>query len=226
MIQTRISKSSITKDEQSVKLIVEGLSSVAFDITGTFVGTTIFEYTINGTDWYTLTANVVGAATTATGSTDVGKWSVNVAGFYAIRVRCSAYTSGTIVVAINATLAGSRTVTPQSDVSTTTKSATIANGASLSEEIDLGGYGLAAIEMPAAWTAANLTFQAASASAGTFKNVYDAAGNQLTVTADASRVLTDIPELAPLRFIKIRSGTSGTPVNQGAERTITLILKG
>lgn len=109
--------------------------------------------------------------------------------------------------------------------STTTKSATIANTASLSDEIDLEENSLVAISMPATWTTANLTFQAATVSGGTFQNVYDAAGNELTVAAAASRVLTDIPELAPLRFIKIRSGTSGSAVNQSGDRVITLILK-
>ena len=111
---------------------------------------------------------------------------------------------------------------------TTTKALTIANGASLSGEIDLEGFKNFAIEMPAAWTAANLTFQAASASGGTFQNVHDDAGTEVVVTAAAARVIgmdAVKRELAALRFIKIRSGTTGTPVNQGAARTLTLILK-
>ncbi len=109
------------------------------------------------------------------------------------------------------------------------KTVTIANGASLSGEVDLGGYALAAIQMPSAWTAANLTFQAATASGGTFQEVYDDLGNELTVQAAASRCIgidSVAGALAPLRFIKIRSGTAATPVNQAADRTLTLILKG
>lgn len=111
---------------------------------------------------------------------------------------------------------------------TATRTGTIANAASLSGEIDLEGFRLAAIEMPAAWTAANLTFQAASASGGTFQNVFDDAGTEITVTAAAARMIgldAVLPELAALRFLKIRSGTSGVPVNQGAERILTLVLK-
>lgn len=108
----------------------------------------------------------------------------------------------------------------------TVLSATISNGTALSAEIDLSGYSVVAIYMPSAWTAANLTFQAVDVSGGTYEDVYDAAGNELSVIAAASRVLTDIPELAPIRFLKVRSGTSGTPVNQGADRTIKLVLKG
>lgn len=107
----------------------------------------------------------------------------------------------------------------------TTKSSTIANGAALSAEIDLESYRQIAIYMPSTWTTANLTFQGSNVTGGTFQNIYDSAGNELTITAAASRILTDIPELSPFRYIKIRSGTSGTPVNQGGARTIILILK-
>lgn len=86
---------------------VQGLASAIIELTGTFVGTVIFEYTINGTDWYTLTANIVGSSTTATGATAVGKWAVNVSGFQAIRVRCTAFTSGSINVLIRAIQSGS-----------------------------------------------------------------------------------------------------------------------
>lgn len=112
---------------------------------------------------------------------------------------------------------------------TTTKTATIAPGVSLSGEIDIEGFKIAAIEMPAAWTAANLTFQAASAAGGTFKNVHDDAGTEVLVTAAADRIIgldAILPELAAIRFLKIRSGTAAIPVNQAAAMTLTLILKG
>lgn len=105
---------------------------------------------------------------------------------------------------------------------------TIAASGSLSDEIDLRGYELDAILMPAAWTAADLTFQAAEKSGGTFRNVYDDAGNEVTVSADASLAIplsTPGEQLRGLRFIKVRSGTSGAAVNQAAERTVTLVVK-
>lgn len=111
----------------------------------------------------------------------------------------------------------------------TTKTVTILINESLSDEIDLEGFGLFAIEMPAAWTAANLTFQVATASGGTFQDLYDDGGNEVVVTAAAARVIgldAKAPEIASLRFIKIRSGTTGTPVAQLAARTLTLICKG
>jgi len=110
-----------------------------------------------------------------------------------------------------------------------TVTATIANGASLSGEVDLGGAAILGIHMPAAWTAAVLTFQAAPASGGTFADVYDDLGNEVTLTVDTSRAVgVDLKSgaLAPYRFIKIRSGTSAAAVAQGAERALTLSLKG
>ena len=111
---------------------------------------------------------------------------------------------------------------------TTTKTATIANGASLSGEVNIEDYQFIAIKMPADWTPANLTFQASNVSGGTFYDVYNDAGDEITALAAATRIITiDVNSLglAPLSFIKIRSGTSATAVAQGAERTLTLILK-
>ena len=53
----------------------------------------------------------------------------------------------------------------------TTRTATIANGQSLSGEVDLEGYAVAAISMPATWTAADITFAVATATGGTFISV-------------------------------------------------------
>lgn len=112
--------------------------------------------------------------------------------------------------------------------STDILTATIANGASLSGEIDLGDHKILLIYMPAAWTAANLTFQVANVSGGTFQDLYDDGGVEVNVTAAVSRAIgidLNAGPLAGARFIKIRSGTTGTPVNQGAARSIVLVTK-
>lgn len=106
MIQASYKTGTITQNGSTIVLDVQGLASLALDLTGTFVGTVVFEYTINGTDWYTLTVNLVGSSSTVTGATAVGKWTANVAGFQTVRVRCTAFTSGSIVVAMRAVLAG------------------------------------------------------------------------------------------------------------------------
>lgn len=110
------------------------------------------------------------------------------------------------------------------DVATAT--VTLPSGATgLTAEIDLGDrYRLARIVIPASWTAANLTFQTAPASGGTFSDLYDAFGNEYTITAAASRaIIVPFIDFFGIRFLKIRSGTAGTPVSQAADRTLTII---
>jgi len=102
---------------------------------------------------------------------------------------------------------------------------TILSGASLSNSLDLGGNKLVGIIMPTSWTTANLTFQGAVGEDDAYQDIYDTAGNELVVTAAASRILVDIPELSVCRFLKIRSGTTGTSVNQDATRNIKLLVK-
>jgi len=109
--------------------------------------------------------------------------------------------------------------------------ATIANGAALTSEINLDGKKLVGIGFPAAWVDANLTFQVASATGGTFKNVYRG-GSELTETEPATKfdgvyiALSDdvIYGLMGAQYIKIRSGTAASAVNQGAACILTLHL--
>jgi hypothetical protein len=101
----------------------------------------------------------------------------------------------------------------------------IAQGASLSGAVYVGDKIPFAIQMPADWDAAGLTFQG-SRDGSTFQNVYDGSGNELTKTAAASRqVNLDPIELAGYLWIKIRSGTAGLAVNQAAARTLYLLKR-
>lgn len=104
---------------------------------------------------------------------------------------------------------------------------TIANGQSLSGAIALGGLRLFGIVMPAAWTSASLTFQMSPDNGASWVNLYDDAGGEYMVAADASRyIMLDPAAFAALPIIQIRSGTSGAPVTQGADRTLNLMLRG
>lgn len=102
--------------------------------------------------------------------------------------------------------------------------ATISNGTSLSAAVNLHNQRVFAINMPAAWDAANLTFQG-SQDGNTFQDLYDDTGAQVTVTAAASHyiVLSNPLLFLGLQKLKVRSGTSGSPVNQTADRIIQLI---
>lgn len=97
-------------------------------------------------------------------------------------------------------------------------------GDGLSSAVNLAGKILLAIEMPTAWTTAGLTFELATDGTNYF-DVYVDGVEYNESAAGASRVLLINPNIG-YRLqgsVKLRSGTSGTPVTQGAERTLILI---
>lgn len=110
---------------------------------------------------------------------------------------------------------------------------TILNGTSLSAEVNLNGKRIVGIVMPAAWTAAGIAFQAlldepsALPKVPVFGNVVDVAGAEVVVTAAASTYIAAAATAAlyALGRIKVRSGTNAVPVNQGADRTIKLVVE-
>lgn len=104
--------------------------------------------------------------------------------------------------------------------------ATIASGASLSDSMNLGGLRLFGIVMPAAWTAANLTFQASFDGGTTYVDMYDYNGLEVVATTSTSRLIVLDPVVfAAIPLLKIRSGTAASAVNQGGDRTLTLVLR-
>ena len=104
--------------------------------------------------------------------------------------------------------------------------ATIANGASLSNAIDIGSSSMQSIFMPAAWTAAVMYFAAAPTSGGTFVPVQDVNGSEVPCTVAVDTTCPLPVELAGYRFIKLRSGPSGAAQAQGQAVIVTVILKG
>lgn len=100
-------------------------------------------------------------------------------------------------------------------VITTVQTATIANTANLSNAVYLGAKQLVALQTPAVWTAASLSFQA-SFDGITYTDVYDAQGIEYTVACDISRVIPidDRVFSKALLYIKIRSGLTGAPITQ------------
>jgi hypothetical protein len=103
--------------------------------------------------------------------------------------------------------------------------ATIAAAASLSDAVDCGGGDILRISMPAAWTDAAITFQVDDGE-GTYRDLFMEWGLELGVWADAGdSVETSIfLGLQQINNIKVRSGTSGAPVAQAAEREIILVV--
>jgi hypothetical protein len=104
--------------------------------------------------------------------------------------------------------------------------ASIASGASTSGQYDLGaGRVLIGLVIPSSWTSAKVTFLA-SADGVTFGSVQTVAGEVATATlAGGESVALDPATFKGIRFIQLRSGTSGSAVNQGADRIVTLVLR-
>jgi hypothetical protein len=104
--------------------------------------------------------------------------------------------------------------------------ATIANGESQSNSMGVGEMSLLAIVMPASWTAANLTFLGSYDNGTTFQPLHEMDGDEITVVTAASRTcILDPAVFTGLDYVKIRSCTTGGPVNQGAARTLTVAYR-
>lgn len=108
---------------------------------------------------------------------------------------------------------------------------TIANGESLSGEVGLRGsysplgqYQVVGIQFPSSWTTADVTF-AVSADGVTFVPLYWVDVEYSVAAAASTAVSVEPSALAGWPFVKIRSGTSGTPVNQAAERSIQVLTR-
>ncbi len=75
-------------------------------LSGTFDATLQFEGTADGGEsWFAVDAFPPDSATAVTSATAPGLWQLNCAALTNLRVRCSAYTSGTINVTINTSTA-------------------------------------------------------------------------------------------------------------------------
>jgi hypothetical protein len=93
---------SLTASSQAVTLALNGEANVAFQLTGTWTATVTFEASNDGgTNWTSIYAYRAGdnlISQTVVNSTNNDIYRCTTAGFGQVRCRCSAYTSGTIVV--------------------------------------------------------------------------------------------------------------------------------
>jgi hypothetical protein len=102
--------------------------------------------------------------------------------------------------------------------------------ASLSQPALLNGASVVALELPAGWTAAALTFQSGTGNSGEqqWRNLYEVTGEMVIGTAvvDANRrIQLDPARFLGLEWLRVRSGTSVTPVNQAAARSLALVVR-
>lgn len=117
---------------------------------------------------------------------------------------------------------------------------TIPANMSLSGEVDLGGMSLVGIEVPASWAGTAITFQSKSNktedldasgnnNSPVWKNVYDDAGTEVSVVVGQNQIhvvgTVTKAAIGALRFLRLRSGSAASPVNQNPGKDIRLICK-
>lgn len=111
----------------------------------------------------------------------------------------------------------------------TSVTATIANGTSLSGAAQVSGKVVGVIT-PAAWTAAAMTFSVSQDNV-TYINLYDDATERTIAsasipTAESRMLALSLVNWLTVNWIKVRSGTAAAAVNQGAARSVILVLAG
>lgn len=89
---------NLTAQEQAVTLTLTGHANTTFQLTGTWSATVTFEASNDNATWVSIYALKAGVDTIATTATSNGIYRNSTSGFNYVRCRCSAYTSGTIVV--------------------------------------------------------------------------------------------------------------------------------
>lgn len=100
---------------------------------------------------------------------------------------------------------------------------TIINGGSVSGPITAEWRDIIGLIVPT-FTSAALTFQV-STDGSNFYDLYDEVGNEVTVPASTfNRAIAAPLEVRGWKAVRIRSGTTATPVAQGAARTLTVLL--
>lgn len=97
--------------------------------------------------------------------------------------------------------------------------ATIANGQTTSDVINLSSCVLVGVYLPAVFTGVALTFLACNTAGGTFVSVRDGAGAAISkVVAQAQYITLDQNQFRGINFLKIVSGSA-----EGGERLVVLM---
>jgi hypothetical protein len=107
------------------------------------------------------------------------------------------------------------------------KSIIIPIGQSLSSmPIEINDNLLMAIKPPATWTTADITFKVSHDNVD-YYDLYDSAGDEFTVTVVAGKFqyIKDPIAFAAFNWIKVRSGTTASPVVQAGDRQVMTLFK-
>jgi hypothetical protein len=108
--------------------------------------------------------------------------------------------------------------------------ASIPINTAISTVICMADYSGGSVITPAAWTAANIGFKVCDTGAGTFVPLRDQTGNLVQITGVQASEADAYPlpdELFGCLYFELWSCTAaGADTNQGAARSLTVVLKG
>jgi hypothetical protein len=100
-----VCQSAATATGNGTAIDVGGLSTVSFQVTGTFSATLTFESSVDGATWSAMTVRNQATGSDGTTATSAGIYLANAAALSKVRARVSAYASGSVTVLARATLA-------------------------------------------------------------------------------------------------------------------------
>jgi len=101
-----------------------------------------------------------------------------------------------------------------------TQSVTIASGGTTSEVVNLNGFGMVGIILPAALTSTSMTFTGSQDNV-TYSALYNVAGTQLAITVATSRIVLFSPgDFVGINYLKLIAGSA-----EGADRVIQVISR-
>lgn len=110
-------------------------------------------------------------------------------------------------------------------VNQTLTTATILSGQSVTESLNLGGNVPLHVVIPSAWTAAPLTLEVSLEGSNWITAVYDDAGSLMQVSSPVASAAYTFTLLGiyGFKYYRFRSGTSGSPVTQSADRVLSIV---
>lgn len=107
------------------------------------------------------------------------------------------------------------------------KTLTIPLNGSVTQTLDVAYTTLIGFIIPSAWTAAGLTIEVSHDNI-TWVQPKDSFGSTVGYYSDitaSTAYATDVQSLLPWRYLRLRSGTTATPINQTAARNIVVIKR-
>jgi hypothetical protein len=121
----------------AVTIVLGGQATLGINVSGTTGTLTLaFEATIDNSTWFAISGTPVAGGSTITSTSANGQWIASTSGYYAVRTRVSAFTSGSMTVSVVVTPGQSKT-----------GAQTIATAGALSVEItDASSDGPAAVK--------------------------------------------------------------------------------